>query len=47
MASKRKRQARWFLLFRIEGDLEVYLYEPLRKDELKSRLRKGWKRVRM
>lgn len=47
MASKRKRQARWYLLFRMEDGQKVYLYEPLKKGELNSRLRKGWKRVRM
>ncbi|WP_176473322.1 hypothetical protein [Niallia circulans] len=42
MAKKRKRQARWFLLYRIEDGQEVYLYEPLRKYELNSRIRNGW-----
>lgn len=36
---KRKRQAKWMLLFREEGREKVYLYEPLKKYELKSRLK--------
>jgi hypothetical protein len=42
MAKKRKRGRKWRLLFRFEGDQAVHLYEPLRKDDLKSRLRDGW-----
>ncbi|WP_187119695.1 hypothetical protein [Numidum massiliense] len=45
MAKKRKRKRKWFLLFRLEDGRQVYLYEPLRKYELKSRLRKGWRVV--
>lgn len=38
-----KRRKRWFLLFRIEEGQKVFLYEPLQKYELNSRLRKGWR----
>jgi len=37
-----KRKPKWILLFRLEEGRPVYLYEPLRKYELQSRLRKGW-----
>jgi hypothetical protein len=40
--AKRKRQAKWYLLFRKENGQAVFLYEPLKKYELESRLRKGW-----
>lgn len=40
-----KRKAKWYLLYRRENEQSVYLYEPLKKYELQSRLRKGWKRV--
>lgn len=46
MARKRKRQRRWTLLFRREEDGQaVYLYEPLKKGELRSRLRNGWTQI--
>ncbi|WP_169823140.1 hypothetical protein [Anaerobacillus alkalilacustris] len=45
MSRKRKRQPKWHLLFRIEENQKVYLYEPLQKHELNSRLRNGWKVV--
>ncbi|WP_269432524.1 hypothetical protein [Bacillus sp. FJAT-18017] len=40
-----KRGARWYLLYRREEDNRVYVYEPLKKYELNSRIRKGWKRI--
>ena len=43
MAKKRKRQPKWMLLFRCEDGQAVYIYEPLKKYEIKSRLRAGWK----
>lgn len=42
----RKRSKRWFLLYRIEDGKRVHLYEPLKKYELLSRIRKGWKIIR-
>ncbi|WP_213083819.1 hypothetical protein [Heyndrickxia sporothermodurans] len=45
MARKRKRQPKWTLLFRVEGEQKVYLYEPLKKYELKARIRNGWKPI--
>lgn len=41
----RKRRAKWYLLYRREDGQAVYRYEPLRKCELNSRIRKGWKVV--
>ncbi|GGP07314.1 hypothetical protein [Oceanobacillus neutriphilus] len=38
-----KRKPKWVLLHRIEDGRNVYLYEPLRKYEIQSRIRKGWK----
>lgn len=43
---KRKRKAKWYLLFRREDGQAVYRYEPLRKCELNSRIHKGWKVIR-
>jgi hypothetical protein len=43
MSKHTKRQRKWTLLFRYEGDIAVHLYEPLKKYELDSRLRHGWK----
>lgn len=37
------RKPIWTLLFRVEGDHQVYLYEPLRKYELNARKKQGWK----
>jgi hypothetical protein len=34
---------KWTLLFRYEEGQRVYLYEPLQKHELNSRLKKGWR----
>lgn len=45
MSRKRKRQPKWYLLFRQEEKQKVYLYEPLQKHELASRIRKGWKLI--
>lgn len=42
----RKRSKRWFLLYREEDGQRVHLYEPLKKYELQSRIRKGWRIVR-
>ncbi|MEC1716637.1 DUF1922 domain-containing protein [Schinkia azotoformans] len=42
----RKREPKWYLLFRCDCGQAVYLYEPLQKHELKSRIRKGWKVIR-
>ena len=42
----RKRKAKWYLLFRVEDGQKVWLYEELRKYELNSRIKKGWKVVR-
>lgn len=42
MSKKRKRNPKWYLLYRREGRERVYLYEPLQKHELNSRLRRGW-----
>jgi hypothetical protein len=42
---KQKRKRKGYLLFRIEGDHKVWLYEELRKYELDARLRNGWKLV--
>lgn len=42
---KRKRRAKWYLLYRREDGQAVYRYEPLQKCELNSRIRKGWKVV--
>ncbi|MFB8734117.1 hypothetical protein ACEQPO_09695 [Bacillus sp. SL00103] len=36
----RKRSKRWFLLYREDGQ-HIHLYEPLKKYELHSRIRKG------
>ncbi len=41
--AKRKRQRRWYLLFRKEEGQRVHLYEPLHKYELQARKRNGWK----
>ncbi|UTW71045.1 hypothetical protein KHA80_14190 [Anaerobacillus sp. HL2] len=43
----RKRKPKWFLLFRREDEQAVYCYEPLKKYELQSRLKKGWKVIQM
>ncbi|MEB3752504.1 hypothetical protein EP10_003419 [Geobacillus icigianus] len=43
--SKRKRRLRWYLLYRREDGQAVYRYEPLKRYELDSRIRKGWKVV--
>lgn len=43
--SNRKRKAEWILMYRKEEGKNVYIYEPLKKFELQSRKRKGWKRV--
>lgn len=40
---RRKKQPRWYLLFRIEDGQAVHLYEPLKKYELVSRIRNGWR----
>jgi hypothetical protein len=40
------RKRKWVLLFRREEGQAVYLYEPLRKYELKSRLRNGWELIK-
>lgn len=45
MSSHRKRQRKWVLLFRWEEGQKVYLYEPLKNGELKSRIRKGWQAI--
>lgn len=45
MARKRKRQPKWYLLFRVEDGQKVHCYEPLQKHELNSRLKRGWKFV--
>lgn len=39
----RKKQPRWYLLFRMEDGRAVHRYEPLRKYELLSRLKNGWR----
>lgn len=41
----RKRSKRWFLLYRKEDGQRVHLYEPLKKYELVSRIKKGWRVV--
>jgi hypothetical protein len=43
---KKKRKAKWYLLYRREDGQAVYRYELLKKYELDSRIRKGWKVVR-
>lgn len=43
----RKRSKRWFLLYRLEDGQSIHLYEPLKKYELLSRIRKGWKNYQM
>lgn len=40
---RRKRKAKWYLLYRRENHDAVYVYEPLRKCELRSKIRRGWK----
>jgi hypothetical protein len=45
MSKHQKRQRKWMLLFRFGGEQAVHLYEPLRKCELNSRLRAGWKLI--
>lgn len=40
---RREKQPRWYLLFRIEDGQAVHLYEPLKKYELVSRIRNGWR----
>ncbi len=42
----RKRKPLWTLMYRREGFHKVYLYEPLRKDEINARKRKGWKIIK-
>ena len=42
---KQKRKRKGYLLFRVEDDQKVWLYEELRKYELDARLRNGWKLV--
>ncbi|MCY7470505.1 hypothetical protein MCZ05_13830 [Bacillus safensis] len=42
----RKRSKRWFLLYREEDGQRIHLYEPLKKYELLSRIRKGWRIIR-
>jgi hypothetical protein len=42
---KQKRKRKGYLLFRVEDGQKVWLYEELRKCELTSRIRKGWKVV--
>jgi hypothetical protein len=42
---KQKRKRKGYLLFRVEDGQKVWLYEELRKYELDSRIRKGWKVV--
>lgn len=34
------------LLFRMEGRKKVHLYEPLQENDLKARIRDGWKEVK-
>ncbi|WP_205439386.1 hypothetical protein [Halobacillus ihumii] len=41
--AKRKRKPKWYLLFRFEDGQAVHVYEPLRKDELNAKKRRGWK----
>ncbi|WP_192813513.1 hypothetical protein [Anoxybacillus gonensis] len=43
---RRKRKAKWYLLYRKENRDAVYVYEPLRKYELQSRIRRGWKVIK-
>lgn len=38
-----KRSRRWTLLFRMEDGYSVHVYEPLRKYEIDSKRRKGWR----
>jgi hypothetical protein len=42
---KKKRKAKCYLLYRRDEGQAVYRYEPLKKYELDSRIRKGWKMV--
>ncbi|MFP7480214.1 hypothetical protein [Terribacillus saccharophilus] len=42
----RKRGRKWMLLFRTEDGNRVYVYEPLQKGELNSRLRQGWRLIK-
>lgn len=42
---KQKRKRKGYLLFRIEDGQKVWLYEELRKYELNSRIKQGWKLV--
>jgi hypothetical protein len=43
MAKKTKRKPKWTLLFQFEDGNQVFLYEPLKKYEINSRMRAGWK----
>lgn len=40
-----KLRAGFYLLFRREGEHKVWVYERLQKNEIKARLRNGWRVV--
>lgn len=42
MAKERKRFRKWVLLFRNEEGKSVYIYEPLRKKQLETKIKNGW-----
>jgi hypothetical protein len=45
MARKKIKKAKWVLLYRKEGYQSVYAYEPLKKGQLKWKLKNGWKEI--
>ncbi|WP_176720409.1 hypothetical protein [Desulfuribacillus stibiiarsenatis] len=38
-----RKNKRWYLLFRIENEQKVTVYEPLTFHELNKKLRAGWR----
>jgi hypothetical protein len=38
---------RWILLFRMEEQHKVWLYEQLQRHDLRARIRDGWKPVKV